>query len=121
MDPEPHAPTGPQKPLDEAIAEYLMACEAESKSPRTVQAYDETLRVFREQLIEERLVSAPCELVSTGGELFRDPKGWICVARHGRHDEEEAGHQLVSPLFRPRVVQARTSSRTSLVFSQRTE
>jgi len=35
MDPEPHAPTGPQKPLDEAIAEYLMACEAESKSPRT--------------------------------------------------------------------------------------
>ena len=47
MDPEPHAPTGPQKPLDEAIAEYLMACEVESKSPRTVQAYDETLRVFR--------------------------------------------------------------------------
>ena len=46
MDPEPHAPTGPQKPLDEAIAEYLMACEVESKSPRTVQAYDETLRVF---------------------------------------------------------------------------
>ncbi len=47
MDPEPHAPTGPQKPLDEAIAEYLMACEVESKSPRTVQAYGETLRVFR--------------------------------------------------------------------------
>ena len=35
------------KPLVDAIGEYLMACEVEGKSPRTVQAYDETLRVFR--------------------------------------------------------------------------
>ena len=38
---------GLPKPLDDAIAEYLMACEVEGKSPRTVQAYEETLRVFR--------------------------------------------------------------------------
>ena len=44
-------PKGPKpetgKPLDEAIAEYLLACEVEAKSPRTVQAYAETLRGFR--------------------------------------------------------------------------
>ena len=39
--------SGSQKPLDDAIAEYLMACEVEGKGPRTVQAYAETLRVFR--------------------------------------------------------------------------
>ena len=43
-------PKGPKpgtgKPLDEAIAEYLLACEVEAKSPRTVQAYAETLRVW---------------------------------------------------------------------------
>ena len=37
----------PAKSLNDAIAEYLIACEVEGKSPRTVQAYDETLRVFR--------------------------------------------------------------------------
>ncbi len=35
------------RPLDETIREYLTACEVEGKSPRTVQAYDETLRRFR--------------------------------------------------------------------------
>ena len=29
--------------LDEAIAAYLTACEVEGKTPRTVQAYAETL------------------------------------------------------------------------------
>ena len=33
--------------LDDGIAEYLLACEIEGKSPRTVQAYGETLRLFR--------------------------------------------------------------------------
>ncbi len=33
-------PTG----MDAAIAAYLAACEVEGKSPRTVQAYRETLR-----------------------------------------------------------------------------
>ena len=47
MDPLAEAHPGPPKPLDDAIAEYLMACEVEGKSPRTVQTYDETLRVFR--------------------------------------------------------------------------
>ena len=37
----------PPKSLDDAIAEYLLACAVEGKSPRTVQAYAETLRVFR--------------------------------------------------------------------------
>ena len=46
---------GPQKPLDDAIAEYLMACEVEGKSPRTVQAYDETLRVFRRTVARANL------------------------------------------------------------------
>ena len=30
-----------------AIAEYLIACEVENKSPRTLQAYAETLRIFQ--------------------------------------------------------------------------
>jgi site-specific recombinase XerD len=33
--------------LDEAIAAYLAACEVEGKSPRTVDAYAETLTMFR--------------------------------------------------------------------------
>ncbi len=33
--------------LDEAIAAYLAACEVEGKSPRTVDAYAETLAMFR--------------------------------------------------------------------------
>ena len=33
--------------LDEAIAAYLAACEVEGKSPRTVEAYAETLAMFR--------------------------------------------------------------------------
>ena len=33
--------------LDEAIAAYLAACEVEGKSPRTVDAYAETLARFR--------------------------------------------------------------------------
>ena len=37
----------PPKSLDDAIGEYLLACAVEGKSPRTVQAYAETLRVFR--------------------------------------------------------------------------
>ena len=34
-------------PLDAAIEEYLLACDIEGKSPRTVQSYRETLRIFR--------------------------------------------------------------------------
>ena len=34
MDPPREAHPGPPKPLDDAIAEYLMACEVEGKSPR---------------------------------------------------------------------------------------
>ena len=41
--PDPGEGTG----LDEAIAAYLTACEVEGKTPRTVQAYAETLRRFR--------------------------------------------------------------------------
>ncbi len=33
--------------MDDAIAAYLAACEVEGKSPRTVQAYSETLSRFR--------------------------------------------------------------------------
>ena len=47
MDRTAAAGWGQEKPLDDAIMEYLMACEVEGKSPRTVQAYGETLRVFR--------------------------------------------------------------------------
>ena len=32
--------------LDEAIAAYLAACDVEGKSPRTVDAYAETLGMF---------------------------------------------------------------------------
>lgn len=39
--------------LDDGIAEYLLACEIEGKSPRTVQAYQESLRLFR-RVCEER-------------------------------------------------------------------
>lgn len=41
--------------LDEAIAEYLLACDIEGKSPRTVQAYQETLRLFRRVCIAQAL------------------------------------------------------------------
>ena len=41
--PDPGEGTG----LDEAIAAYLTACEVEGKTPRTVQAYAETLGRFR--------------------------------------------------------------------------
>ena len=41
--PDPGEGTG----LDEAIAAYLAACEVEGKSPRTVDAYAETLAMFR--------------------------------------------------------------------------
>ena len=41
--PDPGEGTG----LDEAIAAYLAACEVEGKTPRTVQAYAETLGRFR--------------------------------------------------------------------------
>ena len=44
MDRADKAGTCREKPLGDAIMEYLMACEVEGKSPRTVQAYDETLR-----------------------------------------------------------------------------
>ena len=37
----------PHESLDEAITEYLMACDVESKRPRSIHAYEETLRVFR--------------------------------------------------------------------------
>ena len=34
-------------PIAEAVDEYLLVCELEQKSPRTVQAYAETLRLFQ--------------------------------------------------------------------------
>ena len=43
------------KPLADAITEYLLACEVEAKSPRTVQAYAETLRVFERAVAAEGL------------------------------------------------------------------
>ena len=43
-----------------------MACEVEGKSPRTVQAYDETLRVFR------RIVTAVNLPVIVGGFAAAD-------------------------------------------------
>ncbi len=43
------------KPLADAIREYLLACEVEAKSPRTVQAYAETLRVFGRAVAAEGL------------------------------------------------------------------
>ena len=43
------------RPLDAVIAEYLLACEIEGKSPRTVQAYRETLRLFRRVCIAQDL------------------------------------------------------------------
>jgi len=48
--------------LDDGIAEYLLACEIEGKSPRTVQAYQETLRLFRR-------VGAAQDLPNTLGEF----------------------------------------------------
>jgi integrase/recombinase XerC len=41
--------------LDEAIAAYLAACEVEGKSPRTVDAYAETLAMFRRICLQQRL------------------------------------------------------------------
>ncbi len=41
--------------LDEAIAAYLAACEVEGKSPRTVQAYAETLAMFRKISLQNGL------------------------------------------------------------------
>ena len=66
METPPETHPGPPKPLDDAIAEYLMACEVEGKSPRTVQAYDETLRVFR------RIVTAVNLPVIVGGFAAAD-------------------------------------------------
>ena len=63
----PHeAHPAPQKSLDDAIGEYLMACEVEGKSPRTVQAYAETLRVFR------RIVTAANLPTTMGGFVAAD-------------------------------------------------
>ena len=42
-------------PLANAIEEYLLACEIEGKSPRTVQAYRETLRIFRRNCVADGL------------------------------------------------------------------
>ncbi len=42
-------------PLDAAINEYLLACDIEGKSPRTVQAYRETLRIFLRICVAEDL------------------------------------------------------------------
>ena len=75
MDPETHPPTGPQKPLDEAIAEYLMACEVESKSPRTVQAYSETLRVFRRVVGREDQRGGLVALGASGRSFFALSQG----------------------------------------------
>lgn len=41
--------------LTAAIAEYLIACEVENKSPRTLQAYDESLRIFQRCVVGEQL------------------------------------------------------------------
>ncbi len=41
--------------LDEAIAAYLAACEVEGKSPRTVDAYAETLAKFRGICVQKGL------------------------------------------------------------------
>ena len=41
--------------LDEAIAAYLAVCEVEGKSPRTVDAYSETLATFRGVCLREGL------------------------------------------------------------------
>jgi len=41
--------------LDEANAAYLAACEVEGKSRRTVDAYAETLAMFRDICLRERL------------------------------------------------------------------
>ena len=43
--------------LDEAIAAYLAACEIEGKSPRTVDAYAETLAMFRNICLQKELPS----------------------------------------------------------------
>ena len=41
--------------LDEAIAAYLAACDVEGKSPRTVDAYAETLGMFHAVGLEKGL------------------------------------------------------------------
>ena len=45
----------PDPTLAAAIAEYLIACEVENKSPRTLQAYDESLRIFQRCVVGEQL------------------------------------------------------------------
>ena len=42
-------------PISEAVDEYLLVCELEQKSPRTVQAYAETLRLFQRLVAQEGL------------------------------------------------------------------
>ena len=93
---------GPQKPLDDAIAEYLMACEVEGKSPRTVQAYDETLRVFRRTVARANLhaivggfaaadvyrflkaiMDSPVSLGTRHRRFPRDPRLLFLVRPHG--------------------------------------
>ena len=44
-----------RKPIPEAVEEYLLACEVEGKSPRTTQAYAETLRGFRRIMAAQAL------------------------------------------------------------------
>ena len=90
----PHeAHPGPPKPLDDAIGEYLMACAVEGKSPRTVQAYAETLRVFR------RIVTAANLPTILGGYAAADVYRFLKVimdspvslgTRHRRFRETRA-------------------------------
>ena len=95
----------PAKPLDDAIAEYLMACEVEGKSPRTVQAYDETLRMLRRIVgtaglpttIEgfaatdvyqflKAISDSPISLGTRHRRFRKDPGLFLLVHPHGLHD-----------------------------------
>ena len=88
----------PDRPLEAAIAEYLIACEVENKSPRTVQAYAETLRVFMRWVAGEPRV--PTVATFAVADAYRFLKavadsGVAAGTRHRRFRDSELNLRLI--------------------------
>ncbi len=71
--------------LEAAIAEYLIACEVENKSPRTVQAYAETLRVFMRWVTLEPLAATVASFAVPDAYRFLKAVADSGVAAGTRH------------------------------------
>ena len=79
--------------LHENVQTYLYSCEVEGKTPRTIQAYTETLSQFLDAANEERFPNNVARIKATHIYAFLGrvkARGVSAVTQHRRYRETHA-------------------------------